>query len=68
MKEWREGEGEGIRKASGALSHVQKFWGFLWALENHDKFLRRAICSGKPYGRKFQQELQPELLGNDLGV
>jgi len=49
-------EGEGPRKGSGALSHAKKFWGFLWALENHKKFLRRvAICSGKPCGRKFQK-------------
>lgn len=63
------GRGEGPQKGSGALSHAKKFWGFLWALENHEKFLRRgAICSGKPCGTKFQKKLQHELWENDLGT
>lgn len=68
MQKWKkgeeDGEEEGPRKAGGALSQAQKFG----VLENHDKFpRRRAIYSGKPYGRKFQQDLQHVLLENHLG-
>lgn len=65
MQKWKEeeedGAEEGPRKAGGALSQAQKFG----VLENHNKFLRRAIYSGN-YGRKFQQDLEHALLENHL--